>query len=68
MKLRCIDGITRDFQVVKRNKEKFKSVEQAYDEAYCKNCGEKFPHVRFESRTEEKLKFKHHICEIKETE
>lgn len=68
MKLKCIDEITRDFQVTKRNKEKYKSVEQAYDKAYCKNCGEKFDHVRLESMTSKKLRFKHHICKIKETE
>lgn len=57
MKLKCDDGVTREFETTKLNPYSGK-----YTESYCVECGEEFG---VHDTKILKPEFKKHICEIK---
>lgn len=64
MKLKCADGITREFQTPKRKG----NGEIGYNKPYCINCGKTFDIGIVSLKDNLKLRFKNHTCDIKETE
>ena len=58
MKIKCIDGITRDFQLPRQEY----SYSNSLSDAYCKNCLKNFG---IHDTKILKPEFKKHICTVK---